>query len=446
MMAKKKIFVVFLSLVFTLVGLNSSLGSANEYVLGEIPTEPVTIDMWMISGTGADWINECIALYKEDHPNVDFNMTIQSDEFIDTNVITTLGIRPKDLDITFFWSGTRIHRLVEDESVLNLDPWYEYYGWDKIFHDGAYSTNYVDGFGHAAFNYGWYAFTPFYNKVIFAKVGVTPPKTMDEYWKMCEKIKEAGYEVMTMGGKDAWPLHLAWNQMIGRYLPSKDAEKLNNFSVTPGRTAEDAEIFRSEGAIKTWQFMADMKSKGYFSPGVNSLDWLDSNDRFASGKAAMIFGFIPFTLVDARAQDPDFPVDYFIMPDTDVSDGALTVGYNDVFVIPANVAEIKKPIIADFLNRILTDKECINSMIINGINPSSKTLTVEEIVKISEDEELGRFFEEMEGRPILHITDVWLSLDLIKEYYNDLMEVTEGIMSPEEAGQYMYELALEEVE
>lgn len=446
MMAKKKIFVVCLVIVFTLIALNSSLGSAKEYALGEIPTEPVTIDMWMISGGGVDWINECVALYKEDHPNVDFNISIQSDEFIDTNVITTLGIKPKDLDITFFWSGTRIHRLVEDESVLNLDPWYEYYGWDKIFHDGAYSTNYVDGFGHAAFNYGWYAFTPFYNKVIFAKVGVTPPGTMDEYWKMCEKIKKAGYEVMAMGGKDAWPFHLAWNQMIGRYLPSKDAEKLNNFSVTPGRTAEDAEIFRSEGAIKTWQFMADMNSKGYFSPGVNSLDWLDSNERFASGKAAMIFGFVPFTFVDARAQDPDFPVDYFIMPDTDVSDGALTVGYNDVFVVPANVAEVKKPIIADFLNRILTDKEWIESMIIKGINPSSKTLTVEEIVEISENEELGRFFKEMEGKPTLHITDVWLSLELIKEYYNDLMEVTEGIMSPEEAAQYMYELALEEVE
>lgn len=251
MILKKKIFVIFLGLVFTLVALNSSPGSAKEYALGQIPTEPVTINIWMISGAGVDWINKCIDLYKKDHPNVDFNMTIQSDEFIDTNVITTLAIKPKDLDICFFWSGTRIHRLVKDGSVLNLDPWYEYYGWDKIFHDGAYSTNYVDGFGHAAFDFGWYAFTPFYNKAIFAKVGVTPPKTMDEYWEMCEKIRKAGYEVMAMGGKDAWPLHLPWNQMIGRYLPSKDAEKLNLFSVTPGRTAEDAEIFRSEGAIKT---------------------------------------------------------------------------------------------------------------------------------------------------------------------------------------------------
>lgn len=192
--------------------------------------------------------------------------------------------------------------------------------------------------------------------------------------------------------------------------------------------------------------MADMNSKGYFSPGVNSLDWLDATERFASGKAAMIFGFIPSTFVDARAQDPNFPVDYFIIPDTDVSDGALTVGYNDVFVVPANVAEVKKPIIADFFNRMLTDKECIKSLIKSGMNPSSKTLTVEEIVKISGNEALGRFFREMEGRPILHITDVWLSLELIKEYYNDLMEVTEGTMSPEEAAQRMYELALEEVE
>jgi ABC-type glycerol-3-phosphate transport system substrate-binding protein len=418
-----------------------------EYPLGTIPAEPITINMWMISGTGADWVNFSIDELKKSHPNIDLNMTIQSDEFIDTNVITTLATKPKDIDITFFWSGTRIHELVKNDSVLNLDAWFEHYGWNDKYQPGAYNTNFVPGFGFAAFNYGWYAFTPFYNKEIFNKVGVKPPATMPAFWSMCEKLKQAGYdEVMGTAGKDAWPLHLIWNQMIGRYMTSKDVAKINEYSTQPTRTAQDAEIFRSDGAVKTWQFMADMKSKGYFHRGVNSLDWMDANEHFASGKSAMLFGFIPFTFLDAVAQDPNFPVDYFVMPDTEISDGGLTIGYNDVFVIPENVAAIKKPVLAEFLNTMFTDQDCIESAIKNGINPSNKSVTTDVIARVSGNQSLGRFFKEMAGKPVLAIVDVWLSLPLIKEYYNDLMEVTEGTMPPKEAAQRMYELALEEVD
>ena len=420
--------------------------TAKEYPIGTIPAEPITVNMWMISGTGTEWVNSCMQEFKKSHPNVDLNMTIQSDEFIDTNVITTLATKPKDVDITFFWSGTRVHQLVKNGSILNLDSWFKHYGWNDKYQPGAYNTNFVPDFGFAAFNYGWYAFTPFYNKDIFKKVGVTPPASMPDFWSMCEKLKRAGYdEVMGTSGKDAWPLHLIWNQMIGRYMNSKDVAKINNYSTLPKRTAQDAEILRSKGAVQTWQFMADMKSKGYFHRGVNSLDWMDAKEHFASGKSTMLFGFIPFTFLDAVAQDPNFPVDYFVMPETEISDGGLTIGYNDVFVVPENVAAIKKPVIAELLNTMFTNQSCIESAIKNGINPSNKSVTTEVITRVSGNQSLGRFFKEMAGKPVLAIVDVWLSLPLIKEYYNDLMEVTEGTMTSKEAAQRMYELALEEV-
>jgi raffinose/stachyose/melibiose transport system substrate-binding protein len=420
--------------------------AAKAYPLGTIPTDPVTINMWQISGSLPDWTNAIMAMYQKDHPNVKLNMTIQSDEFIDTNTITTLATKPKDIDINFFWSGTRIHKLAKDGSILNLDPWYKHYNWDKVFHEGAYGTNYVEGFGHAAFNFTWYSFQIFYNRDIFKKVGVTPPKTFDDYWRMCEKIKQSGTEVMSMGGKDAWPLHLLWSQMIGRFMNTKDANKLNWYSLSAKRTAKDAEIFKSKGAIEAWKFMADMKKRGYFSPGVNSLDWLDSQERFAAKKAAMITGFVPFTFADAKVQDPKLPVDWFSMPDTAASDGGIVVSYNDVFTIPVGVQEIKKPILADFLNRTLVDKAFIEALIKKGnSNPPTKNITPDEVVSISGNAELGRFFKEMQGKPVLFNTDVTLSLELIKEYYNDLMEVTEGTMAPEEAAKRMYDLALEEV-
>jgi hypothetical protein len=41
------------------------------------------------------------------------------------------------------------------------------------------------------------------------------------------------------------------------------------------------------------------------------------------------------------------------------------------------------------------------------------------------------------------ITDDWLAMELIKEYYDLCMSVTEGTVSPKEAGESMYQVALE---
>jgi len=43
-----------------------------------------------------------------------------------------------------------------------------------------------------------------YNKSIFEKVGVQPPKNWDELVNACQKIKAAGYVPMAIGGKDFW--------------------------------------------------------------------------------------------------------------------------------------------------------------------------------------------------------------------------------------------------
>ena len=94
------------------------------------------------------------------------------------------------------------------------------YEWDKVLTPGEYKTNYFEGFGQTALSHAWLAFITFYNKAIFEEVGVTPPKTMDEYWEMSEKIKRAGYEVMAAAGKGGWPLMLLHNQIIGRFLPT----------------------------------------------------------------------------------------------------------------------------------------------------------------------------------------------------------------------------------
>ena len=414
--------------------------------ISEITKDPISINVWVISGTGVvEWIKFAEDKLKEKYPNVEFNTTLQSGEFMMANGVTTLGSNPKDIDLANWWSGTWLQELLKNKSVLNIDSWYEHYGWDDMFVPGAYSTNFVEGFGHAAFNYNWYSFTVFYNKKIFEQVGVNPPKTMDEYWGICEKIKNAGFEVFTVGGKEGWPYTLAFASMLGRYQSTEEANKFNFFSLNPNKTAEDAEAFRTDAVKKTWQYLADMNSKGYFSPGVNSLDYMDANDHFASGKAAMMWGFVPFSFNDAKAQDPNLPVGTFIMPDTDKSDGGVVISYNDLFTIPAGVEEVKKPILAELFNIMLTDKDTLKKAVELGLMPATTNITPAEVAEVSNNEDLGKALEDLKNRPVLGSTDVVLSMDLVNEYYKLCQEVTEGITTPDQACQRMYDLALQEI-
>ena len=450
-MKMKKIFVIFLSAVFILVGFNLFAGKEDKeappaeekvYKLGEIPSEQVTINCWQIAGGAVPWMSEFIKIYEKDHPNITFNMTVQSDEFMETSVISTFATKPDDLDFTFFWTGSRMAALAKDKTALNLDDWYDYYEWDKVLTPIEYEVNNFEGFGQSALSFGWIAYgVIFYNKDIFKKVGVTPPKTMDDWWKMCEKIKSSGYEVMAVAGKGGWPIELLHQGLVKLYLPLDEAKTYCEWLKIPNKTANDAEVYRSDGAIKSWQFIADMTKKGYFSPGHNSLEWVDENERFASGKAAMMAGFVSHTFVDARAQDPNFPLDYFILPGT-----SLRVEPMNVFTVPASIAEIKKPIVADFFNRWITDKDSLRLAIENGNNPTGTVLSPEEIIELSGEPLLGRFYEDKEEYPVLLCADGWISLPMCEEYFNDLQEVTEGTITPEEAGQRMYELALESLE
>ncbi len=53
--------------------------------------------------------------------------------------------------------------------------------------------------------YTYYQWGIYYNKDLYKQVGVTEPKTWDEFIANCAKSKEAGIDCLTTGTKALWP-------------------------------------------------------------------------------------------------------------------------------------------------------------------------------------------------------------------------------------------------
>lgn len=100
--------------------------------------------------------------------------------------------------------------------------------------------------------YQGYASGIVYNKAIFKEVGVQEPKTWSEFLDVCAKIKEAGYNPLTLDGAYT-TMNLGYH--LVRYMGQDGVKDV----VDNGKWAETPEV------LKMAQDMEDLVKKGYFS-------------------------------------------------------------------------------------------------------------------------------------------------------------------------------------
>lgn len=117
-----------------------------------------------------------------------------------------------------------------------------------------------------------------YNRTAFAELGLTPPKTEAEFFAVLDKIKaDGGYIPMAMGTKDQWSAATMGYQNIG---PSfwKGEE---------GRLA----LIRGEQKLTDEPWVAPFREiakwKDYLGDGFEARTYIDSQNLFALGRAAI---------------------------------------------------------------------------------------------------------------------------------------------------------------
>jgi ABC-type glycerol-3-phosphate transport system substrate-binding protein len=207
------------------------------------------------------------------------------------------------------YGGSRILDYVASGALVDLKPYLEkdkkwsdsylpfFEAWTYKDHPGIYGAPQVA-----------YAVELFYNKATFAKLGLKPPKTLDELRGVCDKLVKSGYTAFQLGEKDSWRGGHFLNNLVIKSFGPEGVQKL----------AARTMAYDGPEMTKLYSIIKEFNDKGYFGNNAVGVDNNAENTAFTTGKSALEFngswflgdieaanfadkvGVVPFPTIDPK--------------------------------------------------------------------------------------------------------------------------------------------------
>jgi ABC-type glycerol-3-phosphate transport system substrate-binding protein len=312
----------------------------------EAPSEPETVTirtLWCPGGIDT-YMREIIEMYKEDKPNVEFEMTvIEQEQKRATEVTIMTNEGAPDFAWINYGSGLT-DRLADAGAIVPLNEYYDKYGWWDFLPDHLHTHEYQGQMYHFSVAS---VFTPmmWYNKALMDQVGFEPPTTMDELYAWAEACNGNDLEALAMGDRDGWPGFHMYQCISSRTTPLEDYEKILNF--------DEEEYYMADypGFEEAFQIMRDMQVEGVWSRGVLDMNDSEARELLLNGKAVAYETGIWATgqLREGLGDDLGF----FLFPQVkDDIPIPLTASYADEFMLSA-YSEVKDEV-AEFFDFVLS--------------------------------------------------------------------------------------------
>ena len=241
--------------------------------------EPVVLKMW---NDKIGWTSQYEKLFKDFTEKTGIKVEVTGFYDIEGYIgtVKTLVGKPDCPDVFTWWSGKTMEELAETGGLMDVGFAYEA--------NPGVSKSTMDALSYKGVAYG----IPFtgvltwpivYDKQSFAKAGCEPPKTWDEFLKVCEKLKAVGITPFANGWA-SWQGFIFPDEIAIRLYPDW-YEKLN-----AGKASyTDPEMKR------VFQIIIDMNKKGYFGDPNYVLTLASPTEvptsirMLANHKAAMLY-------------------------------------------------------------------------------------------------------------------------------------------------------------
>ena len=142
----------------------------------------------------------------------------------------------------------------------------------------------------------YYPWAVFYRKSVFQQRGYTPPKTLDEFKALCEKMKTDGLNPIAFADKDGWPAMGTFdylNMRINGY----------DFHVKLMAGKESWTSSQVKQVFDTWRGLLP-----YHQPGANGRTWQEAAQSLVAKQSGMYLlgAFVGEQFTDADRADLDF--------------------------------------------------------------------------------------------------------------------------------------------
>ena len=292
--------------------------------------DPVTLDVWTKYNPGNNAaryaaFEEVSAAFEAENPDI----TINHVYFQPADFTTTVQLA---------MDSGEAGCIVQADIGANLVPWYqqgyltpldEYaqqYGWVENDTTGAIKTanltmnpsTVYDGPEIVGLPNIYQPLGVFYNKDTFAKYGVTPPETWDEFVNILQTFKDAGVTPLTLGNGQQWHgLH---------YLSSFIAANVPIDRLRAWWQGDTSVKFTDPDFLWAAQTAQDWAKAGYFNNDFNAVNFDDAMGLFLSGEQPMLLTGdwnVP------RMLDSGMNIGFFPVPATDSNTGWTIVKMPD---------------------------------------------------------------------------------------------------------------------
>jgi len=198
----------------------------------------------------------------------------------------------------------------------------------------------------------------YYNKKIYADLGLKIPTTWKDFIANCEKIKAAGKVAVAQTYKDTWSSQLF---VLADFYNVQAA--VPNFAAD--YTANKAKYATTPAAAKGFDHLQEVFKAGYLNKDFGAATFSEGMKMVATGTAAH-YPMLTFGIGDVKQNEPNNVNDigFFAQPGDDATKNGLTVWMPSGVYVPAASKHVKEA--KDFLNFVASAEGCKAMIDANG--------------------------------------------------------------------------------
>ncbi len=289
-------------------------------------TDGQTLTLWYLSDNPT--VPKAVDRFKKANPGWKVTLTATPNDQYKTKLRVGLGTA-NGPDVFFNWGGADLIEYKKSNLVVSVDDLVTQKNLKDVFSPAVLTQGQVDGAQYALAT-AVEASMVWYNTEIFHKLGLSVPKTWDEFLNVIAKTKAAGYTPIAMANSTQWPGSQWWSELVALSCGPDFWATIGTDS--PKIKLDDACVVAAN------QKIVDLVKAGAFNQGFNGLDYDKGESRqlFWSGKAAMNH-MGNWTISSARDEAPEMlkKMDFFTLPawsgakgTTDMMTGGLAPMYS----------------------------------------------------------------------------------------------------------------------
>lgn len=390
--------------------------------------EAKTLDVWY---TSVDSETEKIIRglaedFKKDGVTVNVSFT-QADPYR-TKLKTVMGSGGAP-DVFVNWGGGATEQFISEGQLFDITD--KVQDWkNDVFSASWNEVTFGDDNRIYGVPYNIHGSMMFYNKTMFAKLGLKPPATYAELEKVADTLIKNKVIPFALGNSPRWP---------GAIYHSDLVMQIGGKEVLANLVNNKGSAFMDEAFIKASQLVLDEYKAGWFPEGANGINYETGGSRslFYDGKAGMM---VVNTNFPPRAKDeaPDFYAnDLGIMPFPIYEGGkgneGIICGVEALSV--TNKCKYKDEAI-EFIRRFTTDPDIVTRRGNDG-----GVMVTWTGIKYTEQMRQDAWNQLTSAKYMNNYIADSLNADLGNLYWDTTQALFGGMLTAEEASQQLQKLA-----